>query len=159
MEERLLQTLEPHALIGLDTCVFVYHLESHPRYSELTIPLFQWIERGRTSPVGQLHAVTSVLSLMEINVRPLALGKEDIADEYETLLSRFPNLSILDIDRRIARQAAELRARYRLHPPDALQIATAIRAGASAFVTNDVGLSKISAGIAIIILDRILQPG
>ena len=151
MEERLRQALEPHALIGLDTCVFIYHLESRPPYSELTIPLFQQIELGRP------RAVTSVLSLMEIDVRPLALGKEAIADEYEILLSRFPNLNIRDVDRRIARQAAKLRAKYRLHPPDALQIATALETGASAFVTNDAALAKITAGITVIILDHILS--
>ena len=152
MEDRLSQILKLHALIGLDSCVFVYHLESHPRYSELTAPLFQWIE------LGKLRAVTSVLSLMEINVRPLALGRQAIADEYEILLSRFPNLSIRDIDRRVARQAAELRAKYRLRPPDALQIATTLGAGASAFVTNDASLARISSEIAIIILEYILQP-
>ncbi|WP_225896572.1 type II toxin-antitoxin system VapC family toxin [Amazonocrinis nigriterrae] len=40
----------------------------------------------------------------------------------------------------IAETAAQLRADSNLRTPDAIQIATAIRAGASFFVTNDARL-------------------
>ncbi|MDP2024174.1 MAG: PIN domain-containing protein, partial [Hydrogenophaga sp.] len=41
--------------------------------------------------------------------------------------------------------AAQLRAQHRLKLPDALQLATALEAGASAFVTHDRDFSGVSA--------------
>jgi predicted nucleic acid-binding protein len=50
----------------------------------------------------------------------------------------------MDVDRRIARHAAELRARYRrLRPADSLQVATALEAGAGFLLTNDRGLGIV----------------
>jgi predicted nucleic acid-binding protein len=42
-----------------------------------------------------------------------------------------------------ARLAADLRARYSLRTPDAIQVATAIGAGCMAFLTNDRGLRPV----------------
>jgi predicted nucleic acid-binding protein len=48
-----------------------------------------------------------------------------------------PNFTLADITRSIAERAANLRSRYALRLPDALQVATAIERGASYFLTND----------------------
>lgn len=81
---------------------------------------------------------------MEIVGKPLSLNQPDIADLYEILLRHFPNLYLLEVDDRIARQAAELRVKYRLKIPDALHVATALRANATAFITNDEQLKRIT---------------
>ena len=47
--------------------------------------------------------MTSVLTLMEIAVKPLQLGRSDVAEEYEVLLANYPNLAVAAIDRPIAR--------------------------------------------------------
>ncbi len=39
--------------------------------------------------------------------------------------------------------AARMRALYGLKTPDALQAATAVRSGATAFITNDAGLKRM----------------
>jgi len=46
---------------------------------------------------------------MEINVHPWRMGKPRIAQTYETLLTHFPNLRIIDTNRDIARKAAQIR--------------------------------------------------
>lgn len=56
----------------------------------------------------------------------------------------------IDADDAVA--AVELRARYALRTPDALQLAVAIRAGCDAFLTNDVRLRRVSE-LRIILLD------
>ena len=127
MKELLLS----HAAAALDTSVFIYHFEDHPRYRDLT----GWILR--TISQGKCHAVVSELTLLELLVRPLKLERQDVADEYEALLSHFPNLELVPLSRRIVLHAATLRARYGLRTPDALILATAILQGATLVITND----------------------
>ena len=107
-------------IIALDSSIFIYHLEEHPSYASFTHEILSGIE------FGQWNGVTSVITLMEIGVKPISVGRDDIARKYEALLVNFPNLVICDIDRDVARKAAFLRAQYRVRPPDALHLATAI---------------------------------
>jgi hypothetical protein len=46
----------------------------------------------------------------------------------------------------------EIRAHHRLRTPDALQVATAIGSGASAILTNDAGIARVS-GVDVEVLD------
>lgn len=46
--------------------------------------------------------------------------------------------NFLEISAEIGAQAAQIRVKYNLTLPDALQIATALVAGCEAFLTNDV---------------------
>jgi predicted nucleic acid-binding protein len=46
-------------------------------------------------------------------------------------------------DAAIAQRAAEMRVRYNLKLPDALQIATAIASNCDAFLTNDAQLNRV----------------
>jgi predicted nucleic acid-binding protein len=54
----------------------------------------------------------------------------------------------------ISDHAAQLRATHALRTPDALQIATALQAEATYFLTNDIRLPKIQ-GIEILMLDHL----
>jgi len=146
--ERLDERLAGHTLVGLDTPVFIYHFEAHPRYLPVTQDLLAGVQAGRWS------AVTSTITIMEVAVRPWQLDRPAVAREYEALLSHFPNLDVVDITRDVARRAAQLRAGYRLRPADALQVAAALLHGATAFVTNDRLLARVDA-LAIIVLDEL----
>jgi len=92
-------------VVGRDTSIFIYRLEPNPRYAPLAQITIHGIEKGK----GQ--GVTSTITLMEITVRPWQLEREMVAREYEAILVHFPNLSIVDVDRNVARTAAQLRAR------------------------------------------------
>jgi len=85
---------------------------------------------------GTFRGISSELTLMELTVRPLQLGRQDVADEYEVLIDDFPNLELAAISRDILLEAAALRARYKLRTPDAIQIATGIQTGATISVTQ-----------------------
>jgi predicted nucleic acid-binding protein len=124
--------------VGLDTAVFVYWIEAHPRYAPVVEPLFEAIDAGR------LVAVTSGLSLLEVLVVPLRAGDLDLAARYEALLTRSRGLRLMEMDRRQLRLAAQLRATFgRLRTPDALQLAAALGSRCSSFVTNDRRLPSI----------------
>lgn len=78
------------------------------RYVSLTAELFDGIERG------DLAGVASTVTLMEVCVRPWQLNATAIAAEYEALLINVPKLTILDVTRLVAREAARLRASPRM---------------------------------------------
>jgi predicted nucleic acid-binding protein len=59
------------------------------------------------------------------------------------VLATYPNLEWITADFGIADLAARYRARYSLKTPDALHAATAVRAGATAFVTNDSAFDRV----------------
>ena len=82
-----------------------------------------------------------------------------MAREYEVLLVHFPHLTLADVTRDVARRAAQLRAHYRLRPADALQVATALVHGATAFVTNNRRLRRLTPVLDIIILDDFAVTG
>jgi predicted nucleic acid-binding protein len=67
----------------------------------------------------------------------------------------FPNLTMRNVDSEVAETAADFRAKSHLRPPDAIQIATCIVEGGSAFVTNDERLRKIEDPAIIIMKDYI----
>jgi predicted nucleic acid-binding protein len=54
----------------------------------------------------------------------------------------------------IAEGAAKLRAQFKLRTPDAIQVARAIRSGASWFFTNDDDLPEIP-GLTMLVLKRL----
>jgi predicted nucleic acid-binding protein len=142
--------LAAHAIIGLDTCIFIYHLEDHPRYRPLTQELLAGVQTGRQT------AVTSVITVMELTVHPWQLKRSTVAREYEALLVHFPNLMLADVTRAVARRAAQLRARYGVRPADALQAATALLNGATTFVTNDRKLVRLTPELNVLILESFI---
>lgn len=142
----LTETLRRHDLVGIDTSIFIYQVEDSPQYAALSDEALGALSNGL------FRGITSILTLMEVAVRPLQLGRHDAADEYELLLSTFPNLLVVELDRSCARRAAELRAMYRLRPADSLQVAACLHHGATALLTNDKSLRRVQE-IEVVVLD------
>lgn len=139
-------SLARHSRIGIDSPVFIYHIEGLRPWSEIAGQVL------RMMAMGQVTGTTSVLALLEITVWPLKLGRLEIADNYEFLIRNIPHLEIVAIDAQIARIAASLRAKHGLATPDALQIGASLAFGATAFVTNDKRLRRVSE-IEVVVLD------
>jgi predicted nucleic acid-binding protein len=93
---------------------------------------------------------------MELTIHPWRLSQPSIAQKYEALLVNFPNLAIRDIDRTVARRAAQLRGEYNLRTADALQAAASLVNGAGAFITNDRRLDAIKTLLPVVILEDYL---
>lgn len=121
-------------VIGLDTAPLIYYLERNPVYVDILRPCFQAVDRG------EISIVTSVITLTETLVHPLRSGNKDLADRYRDILFHTKGLTTLSLSPDIAEEAALLRALHNVRTPDAIQMATAIKAGAPFFLTNDVRL-------------------
>lgn len=144
--------LKKHRRIALDTSIFIYYLEANPSYVDMAGEVFAWLER----PLERLPntAVTSTLTMTELLVQPYRAGNEVLVNQYYGLLSLFPNLEWVAPDLAIADTAAQIRARHRLRTPDALQAATAICRDATAILTNDPDLARVSE-VEVGVLDQL----
>ena len=129
--------LQKHPIVGIDTVAFIYHLEENHKYLPFTNVLFEMVENG------VIKGVTSAVTIMEILVKPEKEENERAVQEYKFILQTFPNLKIKPIDFHTAEKAAELRAKYRIKPADALQLGAALVENANAFVTNDEKLKQV----------------
>lgn len=143
--------LNGHALVGIDTSIWIYHLEDNPRYSPLTTAILNAVEAGRPS------AVISVVTITELTVQAYRLDQPNIAADYEAHLTHFPNAQVHDVTAAIARRAAQLRGVYSLRTADALLVATSLVAGATAWITNDRALRRLAPLIEILLLDDMLK--
>jgi predicted nucleic acid-binding protein len=104
---------------------------------------------------GELRCVTSELTVLEVTVLPLRAGEGALADRYESLLTTSRGLTLIPIDREQLYLAARLSARCAgLRTPDAIQLAAALGAGATAFVTNDRALPRVG-GLEIVQLGEV----
>ena len=128
------------SLVVVDTAPLIYLLEDHPVFLPRFIGLFE------AEAAGTLHIAISTIALAEVLTGPLRAGQDALAQRYQQALGRFADLAV---DVAIAAAAARLRARYRLKLPDAIQLATALEAGAAALVTHDRDFSQVE-GLRII---------
>jgi len=123
--------------VGLDTGPLIYYIEEHPAFLSRIKPFFEAADRN------EFRVVTSFVTLLEVLVHPLRKGQLELAEEYRNILLQSPALTAIPLDEGIAEEAARLRARHNIRTPDAIQLATAIRAGASWFLTNDADLANL----------------
>ena len=146
---RLSAFLRRHRRIGLDTSIFIYELEANDRYVALADRVFAWIEQPGHA------AVTSTITMTELLVQPYRESDEARVDQFYGLLTTYPHLDWVAPDLEIADMAARLRALHRLKTPDALQAATAARADATGFVTNDPVFERVEA-FETLLFDQLL---
>jgi predicted nucleic acid-binding protein len=92
---------------------------------------------------GTRHLVTSALTLIELLVVPYRAGNQQLAGQYEALLTRSRGLQMVDLSRDVLRGAAQLRAVTGARTLDAIQLAAALSSGCRTFVTNDRRLPAI----------------
>jgi predicted nucleic acid-binding protein len=132
--------------VALDTAIFIYLIEQHPRYLPLLKPLFQHIDDGGAA------AITSALTLLETLVTPYRAGDRDLATKYEMILTNGRGLTLLPIDPPLLKLAAEIRAATSVRTADALQLAAALATSCTAFLTNDRRLPPFP-GLAVLQLE------
>lgn len=121
---------EQHAIVALDSNVLIYLFEGHGPLADAAEALIDGIAEGAAS------GVLASVALTEILTRPAGLGDGVLFERYAEELKAIPNLRIVGLDTEIAIDAAWGRSGGR-DLGDAIHIATARRAGATGFVTND----------------------
>ena len=132
----LIQDLGPGS-VAVDTAVFIYFLEEHPKFLRVILPLLREADEGKRT------LTTSALTLLEVLVVPYRAGNRALAERYEALLTRGRGVRLIEISRGQLRAAAQLRAATGVKTPDALQIVAAISTGCKSFLTNDRRLPPI----------------
>ena len=147
--ERLRAFLRRHRRMALDTSVFIYQLESNPKYVSCTDLIFLWLETAGSA------AVTSTITMTELLVLPYRKRDEQRANDFYALLSTYPNLGWIAPNLEIAKVAARIRAQHRLHTPDALLAATAVYSQATGLITNDQIFERVR-DIETLVLDELL---
>lgn len=73
---------------------------------------------------------------MECRVKPLRDRYTALLDEYEDVFGA-ARFVLLDVSASVLDRGTELRATHGFKTPDAIQLASAIEAGADAFLTGD----------------------
>ena len=139
-------------VVAFDSAPLIYYIEEHPAYLALADELFDSIDQA------QSHGLTSVLTLLEVLIKPLRDGRVDLTAAYRQLLTNAANLQLHALDAGISERAAQLRAQHQwLRTPDAIQIATALERGAEILVTNDERWKRLSE-IEVPVLKDYLTP-
>src|SRR2546429_650839 len=101
----------------MDTSPFIYFVEANPTYLAACREVFRRVSGGRVT------AYTSLLTLTETLVYPLRNADATLEAEYRALLLASIGIVSLPLDAATASGAADLRARYGLRTPDAVQVA------------------------------------
>ena len=136
--------------VFFDTNLFIYLMEEDgPLAAQVERILERMADRG-----DQL--LTSVMTLGEVLVKPLAEGDEAWISQYESLLTG-PGVSLLPFDAAAARIYGQVRMERVIRPPDAIQLACAAVAKTDLFITNNDVLTRLNVpGIQFITsLDRV----
>jgi predicted nucleic acid-binding protein len=132
--------------VALDTAIFIYLIEEHPRYAAVLRPLFLQID------AGSIPATTSTLTLLETLVLPYRAGDRELAAKYEAILTNGRGLTLVPIELPVIRLAAEIRGATSIRTGDAMQLATALRTKCTTFLTNDRRLPTLS-GLQVLQLE------
>ena len=132
----LSQKLYQGLIVGVDTAPLIYLVEKHPLYFNKMMVVMQALVARK------ITAISTMLTLTEVLTHPLRQGNMALVKQYDAILQHSKSFQLMPLDASIARKAAELRAIYHLHTPDAIQIATCIQTGCDAFLTNDRGLKR-----------------
>jgi predicted nucleic acid-binding protein len=137
-------------VVGLDTTPLIYFIEENPTYLELVSPFFEAIDQG------EVNAVTSIVTLLEVLVHPFQHGDAALVQQYRDILLNAQGLTTILLSQDIAEEAARLRAAHNIRTPDAIQMATAIYVGASHFLTNDARLPSLPE-LKVLVLDQVAE--
>ena len=99
------------------------------------------------SALRQGHSLAiAATTLAEILVRPYSVGDQAVS-RCLNAIDRLP-IAVIDLDRAISMKAAELRATiHGMRLPDATIVATAVVSSASALLTTDAKLARISTSL------------
>ena len=118
--------------IYLDTNIFIAAYEGIDRLSNS-------LQAGSVSVAErEIDATTSALTLAELLPKPLSLGQAHLAEFYVDLLSGRSPIKVMPVTRALLLESATLRGRHgALKLADSIHLATAIREGCAAMLSND----------------------
>lgn len=129
----------PYERPYLDSCVFIALVKGEAGRSDLARKIIQ------DAQAGKFQAITSTFVIAEV------IGYKDhtrLTVAQETTIDAFFDhhfITLVELDATLARDARRLARTYRLRAPDAVHLASALRAGADQLLTWD--RSLLDAGV------------
>jgi predicted nucleic acid-binding protein len=142
---------EAHRRIAIDSNVLVYLLEADEPIAGVARSLIAGIEQRPAS------GVMSVVGLAEVLTGPARSGEPGRMERCDEEIRAIPGLRIVPFSAELAGDVATIRGSRAIRLPDAVHLATARAAGATAFVTNDRRL-RSGTHLEVVYLDD-LEPG
>jgi len=122
-------------------------------------PYRAWLEPVIESMVaGSRSAVLSVIAEAELLVLPLRHNDRNALDRVKRLLTH-ESITMVSVDRELARRAASVRARLNLRLIDSIIVATAVTSGCDALIGNDRRCARRVTEIPYIYLDEVVVSG
>lgn len=76
----LISVLPEHHIIGFDTSIFIHQFENVAPNGEVVDTVFEQLAAGR------FKALTSIVTLIELIVRPIQIDRPDNASDYDAEL-------------------------------------------------------------------------
>lgn len=139
------------SIITLDTNCFIYYFEDNAKYAPKLELIYNKIQDG------SIHGNMSILSFLEILVKPKKENNIFLENRYKVILNNYPNLNIVELSLSIADLAAKLRAIYNLKTPDAIIFATSLYTNSKYLITNDLHFKNVGdkENIFVILLDEL----
>lgn len=139
----LIDSIKASSVLALDTNILIAGFNQPVSSCGKLLETIQ-----NTGPKVFISTIVFEEFLVQIYKRKL--GK-DIA-YYEDFITGQGIFSIVNVDREIARKAAQIRAQSNLKAPDAIHIASAIESKAKIFLTTDRRLPRKINGLKIEVL-------
>lgn len=140
-----------HEHLALDTSALHYFLAGDAARAPTVRAVLDAAAAGR-----QVITI-SVLTVAELRIHPLRAESEKALEAVSALVDDPTRLTVADIDRPLADEAARIRARYNLALVDAVIIATALATGCTAVVGNDSRWKRVRDEITYIHLDDVVN--
>ena len=136
-------------IVFIDTAPFIYHIEEVGDYREMLHEFFAALDNGH------IRAVTSVVTIMEVLVKPYRLQLNDLVSRFENAILNKMFIEVIGINLEIAKLAARIRADNKVALADAIQLASADYFNAAFFLTNDKRIRQVT-NAKIVCLDDLV---
>ena len=135
--------------VFFDTAPFIYVFENKLPYKDLLSPVFLAVDDGT------IHAVSSLLTVIEVLSKPYELEQWDLVEAYRKIFGHSSKINALPLTLETADLTAQVRGKYHLKTPDAIQWATAVLHNVDYFLTNDRGF-KVLNDDRVLVVDEYL---
>jgi predicted nucleic acid-binding protein len=144
-----LPLLSQHRRVGIDSNVFIYLFEGTGANADAAGALLDAIA------AGEGEGVVATLAIAEVGSGPARGADLAMVERYADELSSLEGVRVVPLDTAVAVEAAVMRGATSLTLADAVHLATARSAGATAFVTNDRRIPTLD-GLTVAYLDELL---
>ena len=142
-------TLSTGGAVYVDANAIIYSVERVEPYHSLLAPMWEDARAARFT------LASSELVALETLVRPLRDGNTRLEMLFRSILSA-AELDLIPATMATWEDAARIRADTGLATSDALHAATALRAGCTAFITNDTDFRRVE-GLPVVVLDDLVE--